>query len=235
MFGFFYVNPKTCVTFSGGSDRPGQLGYAFFHPKWCYSDFWHSYLNPWLWCLWSWSFRFFWVIIVKRLLNLPNLHVGYMTFVKLQIVLPTKVNLLFVVLKHYSLFLRQILFSEIFSKSCNFGDPGIYWGKLFQFRTDLKLHYVPVTAKMVNKKVIADFNSPKPSCLNCIPLLVWMNCKSDLSHILADFVGKALLLIIYHYYNEKLLKGQLEKHLCGNFHWLTFTTFLSQLSNSTDH
>ena len=37
---------KDWVIYSGGTDRPGELCYNFFYPKWSYSDGYLSYLDP---------------------------------------------------------------------------------------------------------------------------------------------------------------------------------------------
>ena len=38
VFGDFNVHHKDWLTYSGGTDRPGELCYNFFYLKWPYSD-----------------------------------------------------------------------------------------------------------------------------------------------------------------------------------------------------
>ena len=42
------------------------------------------------------------------------------------------------------------------------------------------------------KKVITNLDSSKGSCLDCIPVMVLMNCKPKLSYILAELLNKCL-------------------------------------------
>ena len=56
-------------------------------------------------------------------------------------------------------------------------------------RTNLKLHNVSITPKMV-KKVIASLDSSKASGPDCIPVVVLKNCESELSYILAKLFSK---------------------------------------------
>ena len=52
-------------------------------------------------------------------------------------------------------------------------------------RTNLKLHNISITPKMV-KKVITNLDSSKASGPNCIPVKVPKNCGPELSYILAQ-------------------------------------------------
>ena len=58
-------------------------------------------------------------------------------------------------------------------------------------RTNLKLHNISVTPKMV-QKVIANLDSSKVSGLDCIPVVVLKNCEPELSHILAELFNMYL-------------------------------------------
>ena len=53
------------------------------------------------------------------------------------------------------------------------------------FRTNLKLHNISATPKMV-KKVIANPDSSNASGPDCIPVVVLKNCHPELSYILAE-------------------------------------------------
>ena len=55
---------------------------------------------------------------------------------------------------------------------------------VFPSRTNLKLHNISVTHKMV-KKVITNLDSSKVSIPDCTPVVVLKNCESELSYILS--------------------------------------------------
>ena len=85
---------------------------------------------------------------------------------------------------------RAKLFPKNFSKKSNLDDSGSSL-PVFSSRTNLKLHNISVTPKMV-KKVIMNLDLPKASGPDCIPVVVLKNCEPDLSHILADLFNKCL-------------------------------------------
>ena len=60
---------------------------------------------------------------------------------------------------------------------------------VFLFRTNLKLHNISVTPKMV-KKVISILDSSKPSGPDCVPVVVLSNCEPELSYILGELFNK---------------------------------------------
>ena len=68
------------------------------------------------------------------------------------------------------------LFAKNFSKNSNLDDSGIYL-PAFPSRTNMKLHNISVTAKMV-KKVIMNLDLSKASCSDCIPVMVLKNFQS---------------------------------------------------------
>ena len=68
------------------------------------------------------------------------------------------------------------LFAENFSKNSNLDDSG-----LFPSRTNLKLHNISVTLKIVRINLI---NLSKTSGPVCIPVVVLKNCEPELSYIL---------------------------------------------------
>ena len=80
------------------------------------------------------------------------------------------------------------LFAENFSKNSNLDDSGISL-PAFPSRTNLELHNIFVTPKMV-KKVIMNLGLSKASGPECIPVVVLKNCKPELSYILAELFSK---------------------------------------------
>ena len=82
------------------------------------------------------------------------------------------------------------LFAENISKNSNLDDSGISL-PVFPFRTNLKLHNISVTSKMV-KKVIRNLDLSKASGSDCIPVMVLKNCEPELSYILAELFNKCL-------------------------------------------
>ena len=58
-------------------------------------------------------------------------------------------------------------------------------------RTNLKLHNIFVTPKMV-KKIITKLDLSKASGPDCIPVVVLKNCDRELSYILAELFNKCL-------------------------------------------
>ena len=65
------------------------------------------------------------------------------------------------------------------------------WDSLpvFLSRTNLKLHNISVSPKMV-KKVITNLDFSNASGHDCIPVVVLKNCESELSYILAELFSK---------------------------------------------
>ena len=82
------------------------------------------------------------------------------------------------------------LFAEKFSKNSKLDDSGISL-PVFPSRTNLKLHNIYVTPKMVDK-VIMNLALSKASGLDCIPLVVLKYCELELSYILAELFNKCL-------------------------------------------
>ena len=75
------------------------------------------------------------------------------------------------------------LFAKNFSKNSNIVDSGISL-PVFPSRTNLKLHNISITPKMV-KEVCS-------SGLDCSPLVIRKNCESELSYILAELFNWCL-------------------------------------------
>ena len=81
-------------------------------------------------------------------------------------------------------------FAENFSMNSNLDDSGIYL-PVFPFGTNLKLHDISVTPKMV-RKVVMNLDLSKPSGPDYIPVVVLKNRESDLSYILVELFIKRL-------------------------------------------
>ena len=82
------------------------------------------------------------------------------------------------------------LFAKNFSKNPILEDSGI---SLFVFlsRTNLKLHNISLTHKMV-KKILTNLDSSKASGPDCIPVVVLKNCEPELSCTLAKLFNMCL-------------------------------------------
>ena len=72
------------------------------------------------------------------------------------------------------------LFAEKFSENSNLDDSAISLPD-FRSRTNLKLHNIFVTPKMV-KKFLMNLDLPKASGPDCLPLVVLKSCEPELSH-----------------------------------------------------
>ena len=82
------------------------------------------------------------------------------------------------------------LFAENFSKNSNLDDSGISL-PIFPSRTNLKLHNISVTPKMV-RKVVMNLDLSKASGPDCILVVVLKNCELELSYISAELLHKCL-------------------------------------------
>ena len=82
------------------------------------------------------------------------------------------------------------LFAKIFSRNSTLEDSGISLCA-FSSRTNLKLHIISVTPKMV-KKMITNLYLSKVSGPDCIPVVVLKNCEPELSYILAEVFSMCL-------------------------------------------
>ena len=81
-------------------------------------------------------------------------------------------------------------FPKNFSKNSNLDDSGISL-PVFLSGTNLKLHNISITPKMV-KKVITNLDSSKASGPDCIPVVVLKNCEPELSYMLVKLFNKCL-------------------------------------------
>ena len=82
------------------------------------------------------------------------------------------------------------LCAKNFSKNSNLDDSSISL-PVFPSRTNLKLHNISITLKMV-KKVITNLDSLKAFGPDCIPVVVLKKCQPELSCILAKLLNKCL-------------------------------------------
>ena len=82
------------------------------------------------------------------------------------------------------------LFAENFSLNSNLDDSGVSL-PVFPSRTNLKLHNISITPKMV-RKVVMNLDLSKAFGPDCIPVVVLKNCESELSYILAELFNKSL-------------------------------------------
>ena len=82
------------------------------------------------------------------------------------------------------------LFAESFSKNSSLDDSVITL-PVFPFRTNLKLHNISVTPKLV-KKAIINLNLSKASGPDYIPVVVLKNCEPELSFIQAKLFNEGL-------------------------------------------
>ena len=85
---------------------------------------------------------------------------------------------------------KEKLFAENFCKNVNLDDSGISL-PVFLSRTNLKLHNIYVSPKMV-KNVITNIDVSKACDPDCIPLVVLKRCEPELSYILAELFNKCL-------------------------------------------
>ena len=79
--------------------------------------------------------------------------------------------------------IKQNYLLKTFPKNSNLDDSGISL-PVFPSRTNLKLHNISITPKMV-QKVMTKLDSSKVSGPDCIPVVVLKNCEPELSYILA--------------------------------------------------
>ena len=82
------------------------------------------------------------------------------------------------------------LFAENFSMNSNLDDSGISL-PVFPCRTNLKLHNISVTPKMV-RKVVMNLDLSKASGPDCISVVVLKNYEPEFSYIIAELFNKCL-------------------------------------------
>ena len=79
--------------------------------------------------------------------------------------------------------------AENFSRNSNLDDSVISL-LIFPCRTNLKLHNISVTPKMV--KVTKNLDLSRASGLDCVPVVVLKNCEPELSYILVELFHNCL-------------------------------------------
>ena len=82
------------------------------------------------------------------------------------------------------------LFAEKFLKTSNLDESGIFL-PIFPSITNLKLHNISVTPRMV-RKVIMNLDLSKASGPDCIIVVVLKNCEPEVSYILAELFNEYL-------------------------------------------
>ena len=122
------------------------------------------------------------------------------------------------------------LFAEKFSKSSNLDDSGISL-PVFPSRTNLKMHNIYVTPKMV-KKIIMNLDLSKTSGLDCIPVL--KSCELELSYILAELFNKCLKESCFPYCCKVSLvfpvfKNFRERFAAKNYHHFSLFSVVSKV------
>ena len=120
------------------------------------------------------------------------------------------------------------LFAKNFSKNSNLDDFDISL-PISPSRTNLKLHNISITPKMV-KKVVTNLDSSKASGPDCIPVVVLKNCEPELSYILTELFNVSESLVFqsvgkshqWFLYLRMLRKGLLLKTtvILALFLWL---------------
>ena len=117
------------------------------------------------------------LMLIKQNLPLPrNLAHG-----KLLTVFLKRVNLLYLL---YSMAQRYCLLHTV-KKNCLLKTFFRYLFACFSSRTNLKLHNISVTLKLI-KKVTYNLDLSKASNPNCIPVVILKICEPELSYILAE-------------------------------------------------
>ena len=136
-------------------------------------------------------------IVAEGFLKLSNLHLlikqknssflknkALGTFAELLIVFSTKRN------QRYLFYLTARgccllhLIKQNYLLNSNLDDTAISL-LIFPSGTNLKLHNISVTPKMI-KKVITNLDSSKASGLECIPVVLLKNCEPEISYIVNE-------------------------------------------------
>ena len=73
-------------------------------------------------------------------------------------------------------------------------------------KTDLKLHNISATSKIV-KKVIMNLDSSNASATNYIPVMVLKNYEPELSYILTEIFSMCLKRVLFSRLLEGLIGG----------------------------
>ena len=124
------------------------------------------------------------------------------------------------------------LFAENFSKNHKLDDSGISL-PVFSSITNLELHNISVTPKMV-KKVIMNLDLSKASGPDCIPVVVLKNCEPELSYILAELFNNCLKKCCFPYCSRvssevPVFKNVGERSPAKNYHPVSLLSVVSKV------
>ena len=137
-----------------------------------------------------------------------------------------------------SAFDKAKLFPKNNSKKFNLDDSGISLS-VFPSRTNLKLHNISITPKMV-KKVVMNFDSSKASGPDCIIAVVLKNCEPELSYTLAELLYVSERVLFFRLL-EGLIVGPVfknvgERSTGKHYHPVVSKVFEKLVNNRTvDH
>ena len=160
------------------------------------------------------------MLLKQKSPSLPR-NLALRTFVKLLIVFLTKINLLYLL---YST-AQRCCHLHLIKQNCLL--------LFFPFRTNLELHNISVTPKMV-KKVITNLDSWKAYDPDCIPVMVLKNCESELSYILVELLIMCLkescfsdcwkILLVVHAF-----KNVGESSTAKNYHHVSLLSVITKV------
>ena len=122
-----------------------------------------------------------------------------------------------------------ILFS---TKNANLDDSGIFL-PAFSSRTNLKLHHIHVTLKLV-KKIKTSLKFSKASGPGCIPVVVMKKCQPELSYIIAGLFNmclkKSCFPDCWKVLSEVLVfKNVGERSMAKNYHPVSLLSVVSKV------
>ena len=124
------------------------------------------------------------------------------------------------------------LFAESVSNNSYLDDSGISL-PVFPCRTNLKLHNIFVTPKIV-KKVIMNLDLSTASGPDCIPVMVLKNCEPELPYILAELINKCLKESCFPDYWKvssvvPVFKNVEERSTAKNYHPVSLLSVVSKV------
>ena len=125
------------------------------------------------------------MLLKQKSPSLPR-NLALRTFGKLLIVFSTKVNLLYLLYStNQRCFFLHLIKQNYLLKTFLISLP------VFFSRTNLKVHNISITPKII-KKVVMNLDSSKASGPDCIPVVFLQNCEPELSYILAEIFNMCL-------------------------------------------
>ena len=141
-------------------------------------------------------------MLIKEKSPLLPRNVALVTSGKLLIVSSTKVILLYLSLFNGTEVLSSAsdkvkVVAENFSMNSYLNDLGISL-PVFPTTTNLKLHNISVTLKML-RKIVMNLDLSKASAPDCILVVVLKNCEPEFSYILAELFKKCLKRCCFPY------------------------------------